>query len=314
MCNGGLRMNGLLKGRKAKAVRADIIFYAVVIAFPLLQFSVFYIGVNFNSFLLTFQEINIAENRVYWVGFRNLGDAFYDMTHASNFLYMWGTSFKAWLISFVIGSPLALLFSYYIYKKLPAYGFFRVVLFLPSIVSAIVMVTIFQFFAERAVPEIVLKLFGEQVPGLLENRASRFATVMFYNIWIGFGVSVLMYSDSMNGIDAEITEAAGLDGATGAREFFYITFPLVYPTFSTFIVVGVAGIFTNQINLYSFFGAAASDTIMTYGYYLYVRASSAMSDAEYPYLAAVGVWLTVIAVPLTFAVKYALEKFGPKTD
>lgn len=294
--------------------RADIVFYVVLMAFPVLQFCIFYIGVNFNSMLLAFQKFDVSTNTMSWVGMDNLIAAFQRMFTTSEMLNALGYSFLAFVISIFVGTPLSLLFSFYIYKKLPGSKLFRVLLFLPSVISAIVMVTIFQFFVERAVPELVLKLFHTEIGGLIENKDTRFATIMFYNVVMGFGVSTIMYANAMSGIAPELTEAAKLEGVYGIREFFYITFPLIYPTVVTFLVVGVAGIFTNQINLYSFFGEWAPSNTVTYGYWLYIKAamaSKSVGAAEYPELAAIGIWLTLVAVPLTLIVKYLLEKFGP---
>ena len=66
-----------------------------------------------------------------------------------------------------------------------------------------------------------------------------------------------MYSNAMSGIPQEIVESAHLDGATGINEFWKITLPMVYPTLSTFLITGVAGLFTNQINLYSLYDVSA---------------------------------------------------------
>ena len=137
---------------------------------------------------------------------------------------------------------------------------------------------------------------------------------MFYNIWISFGASVLMYSNGMSGINQEIVESAHLDGATGIREFWHITLPLVWPVLSTFLITGIAGIFTDQRNLYSFFGNGTPTELQTYGYYLYRETQTAASRADYPPLAAMGLMMTVVVVPLTLIVRWALEKFGPKED
>ena len=301
------------KERIIKGKHKDLIFYILMMAFPVVQFAVFYIGVNGGSFLLSFQNIDITTNTTTWT-FRNISNVFKMMTRDAEILSMAGMSLLSYALILFIGTPLGLLFSYYIYKKLPASGAFRVILFLPSIVSAIVMVTIFQFFVERAVPEIIKVISGKQIEGLLENQNSRFATIIFYNIWVGFGTSVLMYANGMGGISQEIVESAHLDGATGIREFWHITLPMVYPTLSTFIITGVATIFTNQLNLYSFYGDRAPGNVQTYGYYLYNKTQAATSRAEYPELAAMGLLLTLIAVPLTLVIKWALEKFGPQAE
>ena len=299
--------------RVIKGKHKDMIFYILMMAFPVVQFAVFYIGVNGGSFLLSFQNIDITTNTRAWT-FQNISNVFKMMTRDAEILSMAGMSLLSYALILCIGTPLGLLFSYYIYKKLPLSGAFRVILFLPSIISAIVMVTIFQFFVERAVPEIIKVISGKQIEGLLENQNSRFATIIFYNIWVGFGTSVLMYANGMGGISQEIVESAHLDGATGIREFWHITLPMVFPTLSTFIITGVATIFTNQLNLYSFYGDRAPGNVQTYGYYLYNKTQAATSRAEYPELAAMGLLLTLIAVPLTLVIKWALEKFGPKAE
>lgn len=76
--------------------------------------------------------------------------------------------------------------------------------------------------------------------------------------------------------------------------------------------MGVAGIFINQLNLYSFYGS--SSPIQTFGYWIYVQTANAKSKAEYPVISAMGIIFTVIIVPVTFAVRKALVKFGPREE
>ncbi len=296
-----------MSGRKK-----DLIFYVLMMLFPIAQFSIMYIGVNFNSFLLSFKNIDIDGN--YTWTFSNISDAFNLLRTSPLLRSAAKNSLSSYLLLTFIGTPLGLVFSFYIYKKLPLSGAFRVILFLPSIISAIVMVTIFQFFVERAIPAFWQKAFNVKIKGLIENQASRYATIIFYNIWVGFGTGVLMYSNAMSGIPQEIVESAHLDGATGINEFWRITLPMVYPTLSTFLITGVAGLFTNQINLYSFYGGSAPESVQTYGYYLFTRTQLAKSESEYPLLSAMGLLFTMVIVPLTFGVKWMLEKFGPKED
>lgn len=305
-----MQINVKKRKKMTPAKKRDLIFYIALMAFPIIQFVIFYVVVNINSISLAFKQYDVSAGKVFFVGFENFKQAFVMISRDSDLIAATGTTFLSFALTFFISTPLAILFSYYIYKKLPAHKFFRVLLFLPSIISAVVMVTIFQFFVEGAVPEIVKKLFGKEIVGLIENPATRFATIIFYNIWIGFGVSCLMYSDAMNGIPPEMIEAARMDGATGLREFWHITLPMVYPTFITFTVVSVAGIFVNQLNLYSFFGKASP--IKTWGYWLYNQTQQATGESDYPILSAMGLLFTVITVPLTLIVKKLLEKFGPK--
>ena len=142
---------------------------------------------------------------------------------------------------------------------------------------------------------------------------------MVFSIWSGFGTGVLMYASTMSGISKEIVESAELDGITPFKELLYITIPMIYPTLVTFMVVGVAGIFTNEMSLYLFNGNfGATQDIYTIGYYLFKEARIAGGSLQdfdkFTYLSAFGLMLSVIAIPLTFVVKWLLEKFGPSVE
>ena len=235
----------LLKGK-----HKDLIFYSLMMLFPIAQFCVFYIGVNFNSFLLSFQNIDLLTGKIDWT-FDNITRAFTLMTTSKALLSALSVSVLSYFILLGIGTPLGLLFSYYIYKKLPLSGAFRVLLFLPSIISAIVMVTIFQFFVERAIPAFASQLFGIKMKGLLENVSTRFATIIFYNIWVGFGTSVLMYSNGMSGISNEVVESAHLDGATGFKEFWHITLPGIRVVLGNTIITCIMASFQQFTIIYN---------------------------------------------------------------
>lgn len=291
----------------------NVLFYSLLMAFPLAQFLIFYVGVNFNSILMAFQRIDVQKDTVEWT-VSNIQNAFEMMTASPELLSVMSVSVLSYVILTGIGIPLGLFFSYYIYKKLPLSGAFRVILFLPSILSAIVMATIFQFFVERALPTAMMQFFDVEMMGLLENSKTRFACILFYNILMSFGANVLMYTNSMSGISQEVVEASQIDGASTFQEFIHVTLPMIYPTLTMFLFTGVAGIFTNQLNLFSFYGGAAPNEVSTYGYYFYTKTQGAKSIAEYPLLSAMGLLMSVVAVPLTLLVKWLLEKFGPSEE
>jgi len=114
----------------------------------------------------------------------------------------------------------------------------------------------------------------------------------------------------MSEISESITEAAQLDGITPFKEYLFIAMPMIYPTLVTFLIVNVVGIFTSQMQLFGFFGTDADYSLYTIGYMLYSGIKKA-STSEYPYLAALGLFFTIISVPFTLIVKKILNKFDP---
>ena len=300
--------------KRARAAKGDMLFYVLMMAWPILQFCVFYIAVKFNSILYSFQRYDKLSRTFTWT-LDYVQSALKMMTTSPALVETMKMTLLFFLLFTGINTPLGLLFSYYISKKQFASGFFRVFLFMPSIICSVIMVLIYGNFVDVALPEIVRVLTGKTVGGLMSTKSTRFFAVMFYNLLVGFGVNVLMYSNAMSAISEEVVEAAHLDGATGLKEFWFITLPSIYPTLITFLITALAGMFLNQYNLYSFFGSGEHFGLQTYGLYFYVQTLAADgSRAEYSQISAIGLWLTFIALPLTYGVKFLLEKLGPSED
>ena len=297
-----------------RSKRIELIFYIFMLAYPVVQFCIFYLGVNFNSILLAFQKIDVANNKVSWT-FDNFKNAIYNIRLTDNWPIMIKNSVKSYFLCLVIGTPLGLFFSYYIAKKFVGAKVFRVLLFLPSILSAIVLTTIFHLFVENGYPELMEELFHVQKKGLIENEKTRYATIIFFNLFTGFGVNVLMYANAMSEIPEEMIEAAHLDGAVGLAEFWHITLPSIFPTVTTFLIIGVASIFTNQYGLFAFYAEATiPPELNNLGLFMYTEVLSATTDADYPILATYGLLMSCVAIPLTYIVKWVLEKVGPSED
>jgi ABC-type sugar transport system permease subunit len=139
---------------------------------------------------------------------------------------------------------LALLFAYYICRSFKGSQFFRYMLMLPSFISPVVLVMIFTYVVEYAIPAIfsVRSLFdGPPIQQLF--------VVILYNTLVGFGSGVLMYSNAMARIPVSLTEYGKLEGISPIREFFTVVLPCIYPTLETFLIIGVSQIFIDQANL-----------------------------------------------------------------
>ena len=204
-------------------------------------------------------------------------------------------------------------FSYYIYKKRFGSTAFKILLYLPNILGGVVVVIMYKFFVEDAVP-VIGGLFGvEGMRGLLSNPITKRTTIIFCTIFVGFGPRVLVYSSAMSGISESIIESAQLDGITPFKELVLIVLPSIWSTFVTFMVSTFIGIFTNQMGLFTFYGTNANASLYTFGYYLF-RAAKVGTNVDYPYLSAMGLLLTVIAVPMTLFTRWSLKKFGPSKE
>ena len=295
--------------KKNKLQHGSNIFYAALMAFPIVQFLIFYIAVNVGSFAYAFkgQDVNTVTGEIVWkFTVSNITDWFTGSKWQS-LLEMSQKSLLYYGINLAVSIPLGLLFAYYVFKKMPASGFFRVMLFLPSIIPVAAFALTYKI------------ILNDVVPVLFDNIELSFDSkplfyVIFYNLYISFGASVLMYANKMFDISPELIEAAELDGATGIKEFWYVVLPLTFPTLSVFLVTGVATLFTNQYSLFLFMNNESTE-LDSLGYHLYLLAGKTnTSEDNIPPVSALGLILSAIALPLTFAVKYCLDKFGPSED
>lgn len=296
----------------------NLLFYVVMVAIPIIQFVLFYVVVNINSLLLAFKEYTVLEDgktAFAFVGFKNFGYFFEDVFRGSKLAYAFGNSMLSFGVSVLVGIPLTLMFSYYIFKNYFMSGVFKFVFLLPSMISAIVLVIMFKGLVSDAIPALTEKLTGTRTSDLLNTASTKFGTVLFYNIWIGFGSGILMYSNAMSGVSKEVLEYGQIDGVNDFQEFFHIVLPAIFPTITTFLVVRVAALFTDQANLYAFFGGYLSFEYNTVGYFLFQKVvGDTTRMADYPYASAAGISLTLVAVPLTLVTRWALEKFGPSEE
>lgn len=299
---------------KTKKNLRNYLFYFALVCIPVAQFIIMYVTVNFNSLLMSFQSLDKDSGEFVWAGLVNYKNFFLELGSNSLWKTMFVNSTIAFLVAQFITKTLAVFFSYYIYKKHFGYKVFRVILFIPSIISSVVTVAVFSQFVDGALPSVFNGIFGTSLQGGLANQETTFFWIMFYNVWIAFGPSLLIYSGSMNDVSPSMIKAAKIDGCKPFGEFIHIILPNIWPTYVVFTVATLATYFGNSLSLYAFYGSWADDRLYTFGYYLFRNAELEKGTLEgYPFLSSVGVCFTAILVPIVLGIRKLMLKFGPRT-
>ena len=190
---------------------------------------------------------------------------------------------------------------------------------IPSIMSGLVISLIFINFIGSNGPFVwiveKLKIKDGEWFSLLYNKEYALNTCIFYSIWLSFALNLIIYPNAMRAIEPSILESAKIDGVNNMfQELWYIIIPLIYPTMTTFLILGVAGIFSASGPLIAFYDTKAPDYVYTMGYYFTRQILVDGNEFSYPKYAAGGLILTIISAPLTLFVKWLLEKFEPTTE
>ena len=324
MENENVITNEKVKVPMSRSTKRRIFFWCAA-AIPLALFVVFYVYVVLQSFVYAFQKYTSKVGEIGWdisfAGLDNFKRVILMLQTGDNMTMVYN-SLRLGLLKICIGTFISMIFSYYVYKKLLFSGFFRVVLFMPSIISGLIMVLLFRYVAN----DVYKVIFNKQL-GLLSDPATTYATILVYVLWLGFAGEILMYTSAMGGINESVVESAQIDGVNVVQEMIFITMPMIYPTVVTFIVAQLAAMFTDQMSLYTFYGSSAPISVQTVGYMLYrdtlssgkvpnrpwneVLNSGVLSFAE---LTAFGLMISIVMVPITFLIRNLLQKFGPSAD
>lgn len=305
-------------GGFAKRKKADRLFLAAIFWFPILQFAVMYIGVNINSILLAFQRYDSYQSKYVFEGLSNFKEVFKVFSGDSFLLDTTKMGMIYYFFSTFVGMPINLFVAYLLYKKIRGAEFFRTVLFIPSLISSMAMVIMFQNFFNEGVTEIYIKLFKTDVydvPRFFSDPKIATPLMIFYNLWTGVGGGMIIYMSSMSRVPVSVIEYGRLEGISLIKEFVKVILPMIYPTIALFFVTGLPGVFMGSGPLYAFYGDDALPEMQTLNYYLFTCIVGENSSfQQYPFASAVGLTTTFIVAPIVFTARKILDHFDPNVE
>lgn len=286
---------------KRKIKRA--LFILSFLAVPIVSTIVFYFYVNLSSILMAF-DVPAGEKIIY--NFKVIIEQFSKSTSVLSEALRNTMIFFA--VNLLILLPAGFAFSYFMFRKIKFYPFFRVVFFLPSIISSTIMVSVFRKMTAVDGPILTIanKLFQlEQVPELLGNSEYAIWTIVAYIIWTGFGSNILLISGAMARLPQDVLEYARLDGVSALREMVSIISPMIWPTITMMIITIFSALFTASGPIYLFTqGDFGTYTISYYIFEMvYLR-----GPGQYPLASAVGLFFTLVGLPIILGVRFILEK------
>ncbi len=299
-----------LKYRSERLNKNEIIFLVSALAIPLLQFTLFYIVVNFNSFALSFKSTVDGVNfkGVWFDNYKLVLDKIFHnvemQTYFKNTLVMY-------LMTQIFTPCICLFFSFAFWKKVFGSKFFESVLFLPSVISSVVFVMIFRNALNSLLPTI---FHDDSIAEWLSPYKNGFMVTTIFTCFLSFGGTMLLLLGAFSSIDQSVVEYAKIDGVNTWQEFRYVAFPFVYPTLISMIVIGLAGFFSSQGHLITFYSASTDCQVNTIGTYIYITVYKATDYSKYPELSAMGIMLSIVAIIVTLSLRKILEKYGPSED
>ena len=270
-------------GKKHKVISYAKYGYIFIAPF-FLTYAFFMIYPLINTFILSLKGNGSAVDQ--FVGFQNFqwllfgGEGKYSPESAvhEEFMRSMGNPLILWAGNFVVQIILSLLLAVWFSDnriKIKGTGFFKVVMYLPNIITASSVAAMFvMLFAPNKYGAINSLLIDwgwtvDAIPFVTHKWISR-VLVMFVQSWMWYGNTMLLLMSGIYGIDPSIYEAAEIDGSSGLNTFFRITMPILKPIFIyVFITSMIGGLQMFDIPYLLHEGTMINPNLQTIAVYIY---------------------------------------------
>ena len=301
---------------KKKKNISRIIFIAVILAYPILHIGLFKLYMNLSSVFLAFKKVNIFGEYSY-VGFQNFKELFQKISEPA-------TGYKDAIINsalffpfnnFIL-LPVSVVCAYFLFKKVPGHGIYRVIFFIPSIVSIVALTLCYKYMLDYTVgpiPLLLRKLGLESVlpaEGFTSAKLSIARPVVFiYCLWAGIGYNILLLQGAITRIPESLFESARLDGAGMWVEFFSIVLPCCMETILSVFLLGCNVPFTIFLQPKLITGDNGMQTLNGL-----IVAGTQGSPMQQVTASAWGCILLVVGVPFVLISRWVLQKLTPEVE
>ncbi|SFI34697.1 raffinose/stachyose/melibiose transport system permease protein [Paenibacillus sp. UNC496MF] len=220
--------------RRRSSAWLNLLYVPALILFAVFIFYPFIKGVQ-----ISFTNWDGYNQDYKWIGGSNYKRIFSDPDMGrvirNTVIYGVGSAF----LQNVIGLAYALFLNMNIRTR----GVVRTVIYLPVIISSLIMGYIWYFFFQYdggAINDILL-LFQDEPSNLLGDKDVNSWIITFVNTYQYLGIAMVLFLAGLQTIPKDYYEAATIDGATAISRFRHVTWPLIAPSLTVSMVLNLIG-------------------------------------------------------------------------
>ncbi len=236
-----------------------------------------------------------------WIGFANYFELFADPKFhnaiRNNLVFVIFYS----IIPILIGLLLASLLSR---RPIPGFAFFRTALFLPQVISMVVVGVIWRWMFNPTFGPIntFLRLIGADKFAIswLGDFTWALPAVGSIGTWVQYGFCMVLFLAGMQHIQNEYYEAAGLDGANAFQQFIHITIPGLRSEIAVALVTTIIAAMRVFDLVYTTTRGGPGETTMVTGFLIY---RAAFTNNRIGYAAAIATVLTVTILIISLLIR-----------
>ena len=208
-------------------------FIALCVAPAAILFFIFMVLPTVNVFRMSFFERGAYSPTETFVGLSNFKVLFQDAKFISAMQNTVLLIVTVTLVTFFFAIVFAAILTR---EKIRGQNFFRVIFYIPNILSVVVIAGIFSaiYKPENGMLNSILSaISGRDIMILWKDQQMVIISIIIAMVWQAIGYYMVMYMASMSAVPSDLYESASLDGAGRLAQFFQITLPLIWTNIRT---------------------------------------------------------------------------------
>jgi len=250
--------------QKIKKLLSKDSFWALLFIFPALAGTfVFIIIPIIGSFIISLLKWNLIGTPEF-VGFDNYIGLFQD----KNFYLVLFNTFYYAVATAIFGIIIPLILALALDKGIKGSGFFKSAYFLPFVTPMIVVALVWEWIFDPG-HGILNWILGNKEIAWLYNPQLAMIALIIVSVWKNIGYNMVIFLSGLQAIPESLHEASKIDGATGLKNFFHVTLPLLSPTVFFVLIITTISSFQvfDLIYMMTQGGPQDSTTVMVYWMY-----------------------------------------------
>lgn len=287
----------------------------IIFLFPaIFLYGLIFFYPTIKTIIMSFFKMgSISDKMSDWV-FNGFGN-YNNLLNSQLFMQSLKNIFFIWLIGGIIIFFFAIVFAVILTSGVKLKSFFRSIIYLPNVVSAVAMATMWIHYIYNSKYGLLKSIFSlfrmDKLASIQWTSPNNIfmALVIAYSFGM-VGYFMLIFMAGIERIPSDFYEAATIDGANVFQQFFYITLPLLTDVIRTNIVlwtINAIGFFVWSQLFSPLIPEPGTITPMVYMYQEVFGGNTVVLERNVGNGAAVGVILTLIIV-LSFIITNILFK------
>lgn len=244
----------------------------------------------FQTILLSFRDYSTNIYNPTYIGMSN----YIKLLHSPLFYKVMFNTFLYLILAVPVLAIFPLFLAVLINQKLRGITLYKILIYLPVIVSIVVAAIAFKWlYAQSGILNYFMELLGLNSIGWLTDPNYALISVVIVTIWKGIGYYMMIYLAALMSVPNELYEACDIDGASFMRKHLTVTIPHIMPTIALVSTISAISAMKVFAEIYVMTKGGPLNSSKTIVYYIYERA---FENLDLGYASALAVVLLVVVM------------------